>query len=201
MISLNALCHAEPHLQAVCKRLLEEFPTPLIGCEMGVAYGGGIEALGKLWLGKGIVFGFDTFTGHPKHLASGEQNAADCMDSWYAQFGHVGIEEAAIRAALDEAGLRNVILVQGLIDENTSAEFLPPLHYALLDLDISASMRDGYRLVRDRIVPGGYLCLHDVVPVNHIPGLPEFYAEVLESGRWEVVQELPGCFLVVLKRK
>lgn len=68
----------------------------LYGAEFGIAYGGGVEKIGKLWGSRGTVWGFDTFEGHPKFLKTiceytkkieSETNkdsaATYCMDQWY----------------------------------------------------------------------------------------------------------------------
>lgn len=188
------------------------FPAPLIGCEMGIAYGGGVERLGQCWRGKGFVFGFDTFHGHPRELAlrcpdtladgGPLAHAAKCMDYWYAdpEYGRERYGYDYIRFSLDAHGLHNVVLVQGLIGENTNIDFIPHLHYAMLDMDFPLSMRHGHRLVRDKILPGGYLCLHDVVPDGHIAGLYRFYREVVVEGLFSVVREETGSYLAVLQR-
>ncbi len=219
MISLNALNGAETHTLEVARKLLyrNDDPLaedPLCGVEMGVAFGGGVEALGKLWKGRGVVWGFDTFTGHPQEeialkdpAAEGglDSIAARCMDQWYLSADKAFAKEnttfGLIRSQLNEQGLYNVVLVPGLITPETDVSFLPPLHYALLDLDYVLSMRTAYGLIENRIVPGGYLCLHDVLPVVHIPGLNAFYREILASGKWDVVVEEPNCYLAILQRR
>jgi len=126
-----------------CQKLLTEVKTPLIGAELGIAYGGGVESIGKLWKGRGIIYGFDTFTGHPKQLAVDLQNPeATCMDFWYQNFPNEELSYEYQRAELDRQGLDNVILKKGLINEFSCKE-IPYLNYALLDLDILASMKIG----------------------------------------------------------
>ncbi len=208
---LNEICRAHEYLEKAQLRIAVDFDAPIFGCEMGIAYGGGIERLGRLWHSYGIVWGFDTFQGHPKQLANicpdtkaaggQEAHAAYCMDPWYQQFGTGEVGYGFIRAELDRQGLHNVILVKGLIDEKTDISYIPHLHYAMLDMDFPLSMRNGYRLVRDKITRGGYLCLHDVIPAGHIAGMDRFYSEVLADGLWDVVSEHPECYLAVLRRK
>lgn len=182
----------------------------LFGAEFGVAFGGGIEKIGKLWGSRGFIWGFDTFTGHPKEIAEQcpdtlregglKAHAAWCMDAQYEKYGtEYSLEH--IRAELDKQGIHNVHLIQGLITEKTNVGFLPMLHYVLLDLDFPLSMRNAYRLIEDRMVVGGYLCLHDVIPKGHIPGCWELYQEILAEGKYELENEFPGSYLAVLRRK
>src|SRR4030067_2806486 len=77
-------------------KLLEEFPdTRLVGAEFGVAYGGGIEQVCKIWKGQGIIFGYDTFDTHPRYLVKDQKSLeAGAMEGWYQQYGtdKLGIE-------------------------------------------------------------------------------------------------------------
>ena len=196
------------------KYLVEMAENPqgcLIGCEMGVAWGGGVEYVGKLWKGKGFVFGFDTFEGHPKHLALDcefskaagglESRAAKTMDWWYSRYGTETLSYEYIRGELDKQGLSNVILIKGLITENTDISFIPYLNYCFLDLDIPLSVKTAYNLIKDKLTPNAYLCLHDCVPEGHIHGLWEFYQDVKKSNLYDVLVEDPRTLLVVLRRR
>jgi hypothetical protein len=211
MKELNDINGASKHTRAIVERLLTEFPDHLIGAEFGVAYGGGIEYMGKTWGERGTVFGFDTFTGHPKEIAEvceytkadgGQKaHAAVCMDPFYngAGYGREKFAYEYIRSELDRQGLGNVVLLKGLITSKLNLN-IPRLHYAFLDLDFPLSMWDAYNLVKDKIVPGGYLCLHDVLPKGHIHGLWEYYQQMLEEGLFDIDLEDPGTFFVSLKR-
>lgn len=214
MKTLNDLNGASKYLDVIAKNLMSEFDEPLYGCEMGIAYGGGVEKIGKLWKNRGTIYGFDTFEGHPKQLAElcedtkaagGIQaHATWCMDQWYKDkenFGTTRYKYNFIRRCLDEQSLDNVILVKGLITEETDISFIPKLHYVLLDLDFPISMKSAYKITKDKIVPGGYLCLHDVVPNGHIHGLHEFYQKVKNENMFDVVSEHPGSYLSILRRK
>src|SRR5271157_4190262 len=91
MRNLNNLNGAGPITLKIACMALDIFKENLIGAEFGVAYGGGVEAIGKVWKNKGIVYGFDTFEGHPKEIATKDPDcnfsknafAATCMDYWY----------------------------------------------------------------------------------------------------------------------
>jgi len=183
-----------------CQKLLTEVNTSLIGAEFGSAYGGGVESIGKLWKGRGIIYGFDTFTGHPKQLAVDLQNVeATCMDFWYQKFPNDELSYEYQRAQLDKQGLDNVILKKGLINELSCKE-IPYLNYALLDLDILASMKIGYEAVKDKITENGYLFFHDVVP-GHLPLLKDwFFNEIISNGLWKIIGKWESSFLVGVKR-
>lgn len=209
MIQLNDTNGASTFTFKVAEKLMNNFDQ-LTGAEFGVAYGGGVERIGKLWGSRGTIYGFDTFTGHPKEIgevckhtkAAGGRNAfaATCMDSWYENpdYGTDRLSYEYQRAELDRQGLSNVILVKGLITNKTKLPF-DELHYCFLDLDFPLSMWHAYNLVKDKIVKGGYLCLHDVIPEWHIPGCYEYYQKILQEGLFEIESE-EACLLAVLKK-
>lgn len=197
MLNLNSLQN-HPIFFRYPALALTKFKDNLIGCEMGIAYGGGVEQIGKMWKGHGVIHGFDTFEGHPTFLATPEtQDAAHAMDPHYVKYGKAALSYEYQRAELDRQGLDNVILHKGLLNP-TSLDGIPYLHYALLDLDLLASMRIGWELVRPKMVQGGYLCMHDVTPRGYLVGLWEFYQEVLGSGEYKLVEE--ASTLAVLER-
>ncbi len=183
-----------------CKRLLTEVSTPLIGAEFGIAYGGGVESIGKIWRDRGTIYGFDTFEGHPKHLSSDlESLEATCMDGWYDQFSRDKLSYEYQRSELDRQGLDNVILKKGLVNKN-SCKDIPYLNYVLLDLDILEPMKEGYESVKNKIVKDGYLFFHDVIP-DHLPKLNDwFFGEVMVSGLWEIIGQWEDNYLVGVKR-
>lgn len=214
MIELNKLNGASKYAHEVSARLLSEFDEHLYGAEFGVAYGGGLLRMGRDWQGRGTVYGFDTFEGHPKEIAAqcsdaiadgGEKShAATCMDYWYhlgkddKEYSTDNLTMGSIQKRLDESGVNNVVLCKGLITEETNLWFIPKLHYVLLDLDFVLSMKNAFDIVNDKIVKGGYLCLHDVVPDGHIKGLHQWY-QTIEG--YEKVADLYHCYLSILKKK
>jgi len=206
MITLNEVNGADKIVLKYAKRLMDEFDGHLYGAEMGIAYGGGVESIGKMWGKRGTVYGFDTFEDmHPKHLAEDPKSfQATCMDGWYAsdKYNTDRLAYAYQRSELDRQGLDNVILVKGEVSKD-SCKDIPYLNYVLLDMDIEASMRNGYEAVRDKVVPGGYLFLHDVLPPNHIREIHDWwYQEVMPGTKlWKVVGEWDGSFLAGFKRR
>lgn len=195
-------------------RCLQEFTGNITGAEFGVAYGGGVEAIGKLWQGRGVVYGFDTYEGHPKEVgnicsdskkAGGVHSfAATCMDSWYQdeqQYGTGRIKYNYIREQLDSQGLDNVKLIKGLVSDKTDISFINKLNYCFIDLDFPLSNKQAFELVKDKIVSGGYLMLHDCVPEQHIPGCYKVYQDILKTGLFELIGEYHPEYLVILKRK
>lgn len=195
MINLNSTNGADKILLKYAEKLLTEFPDEhLYGAEMGIAYGGGVEAIGKIWKDRGTIYGFDTFEDlHPKHLApDGNVNSfeATCMDVWYSQevHGTDALHYDYQRKKLDEQGLSNVILVKGEVHPD-SCKDIPKLHYGFLDMDMPFSMDQGYKAQRDKIVKGGYLFFHDTMNIGSVG---EWFDEILErdkdmwapEGRW-----------------
>lgn len=201
MLNLNSVCSGnDPVFYKYPTLLLTKFDTPLVGCEMGVAYGGGIEEIGKMWKGRGVIHGFDTFEGHPTQLAvTDNSDAAHAMDPHYAAHGKDILSYEYQRGELDRQGLDNVILHKGLIGEN-SLNGIPNLHYALLDMDLYVSMQIGWNLVKDKMVPGGYLCLHDVLPNGYLYGLYGLYQGIIKTGLYKVVEEIEKYHFAVLEK-
>jgi hypothetical protein len=218
---LNDLNGAASITKKYIEKCLTQFEGDLYGVEMGVAYGGGIEKVGNIWKDRGQVWGFDTFEGHPKQIAAeceytkkdaerynGDLNrthAARCMDPWYADTNNYGVDNIKynfIRSELDQQNLHNVHLVRGLITETTNIDFLPPkIHYALIDLDFPLSQWTGWNLLKNRIIQGGYLCLHDMIPQGHIPGCYEYYQQMIKEGLYDVLEENKGALLVVMQKR
>lgn len=210
---LNDVNGASKLTHEYAAKCLTEFSGDLCGVEMGIAYGGGIRAIGKLWGNRGTVYGFDTFEGHPKQIAEicefskkdKTLHAANCMDPWYDnknEYGTDRIKYDFIRSELDKENLTNVKLVKGLVTEKTDVSFLPnKIHYALIDLDFPISQWDGYNLLKNRIIKGGYLCLHDMIPAGHIYGNYEYYQKMLSEKLFDVVIEDNSSLLVVLRKK
>ena len=206
MISLNKINGAETITIEYVKTLLDlETDKPLIGVEMGIAYGGGTEKVGKIWKDKGKVYGFDTFKGHPKHLAPKGSLEANCMDNWYKKevFGKDKLSYEYQRKELDKQGLDNVILVKGEVNED-SCKDIPYIHYALLDLDIKESMESAYRAVRDKILPGHVMFLHDVIPATHIPRVFHWFHDVVlgeDEDMWQVLGTWANHYMIGVMRK
>ena len=210
---LNDLNGASAYTHLYAEKCKTEFEGPLFGAEFGVPYGGNVRALGIIWKGRGTVWGFDTYTRHPKELGlvceyskqnGGEQSfAATCMDGWY-QDPHFGVEATTyeyIRKELDEEGLSNVVLVKGLVMDDTDISFISKLHYVMIDMDFPIAQWNGYNLIKNLIVPGGYLFLHDMIPKGHIPGCYEYLQQILAEDLFEVILEKPKSFLIGLKKK
>lgn len=178
---------------------LEVFKNP-VGAEMGVAWGGGVEAIGKQWKGAGTIYGFDTFEGHPTELSYDKDSfEAICMSQQYARHGEEGLSYEYQRAELDRQGLNNVILVKGRIHKH-SLDGIAELHYCLVDLDMLNPMALGISIALPKMAKGGFLCLHDVIPRGHIFGLWGLYQEVFQSDEYKHVEYAPKSHLVVLEK-
>ncbi|HUD73960.1 MAG TPA: hypothetical protein VMQ76_02735 [Terracidiphilus sp.] len=200
MYEINSRVGADTITHRIAGEAKAHFKIGLVGAEFGVAYGGGVETIAKLWTGCGVIHGFDTFQGHPVEIAySPRAWEANCMDVDYAAQGRERLSEEYIRGELSRQGLDNVFLHKGLIHDS-SLYGIDALHYVLLDLDFIAAMVFGWTLVKDRIVPGGFLCLHDVVPRGNMIGLWGLYQEIMASGQWSLEGEYPDNYLAVLRK-
>ncbi len=206
MINLNVFNGAAALLTYYQTLTVTRFEYSMIGVEMGIAYGGGVESLGSFWKGRGTVYGFDTFEGlHPDHLADDKYGfQARCMDHWYdkAVFGTATLSYDFQRKQLDAEQLSNVILVKGEVTKD-SCKDLPYINYALLDMDIVASMKVGWEAIKDKLVPGAFVCLHDVVPSDHIPALYKWwYEEVMPNeSTLKIVREWPFQLLLAVEKQ
>lgn len=213
LTEINTENGADILLHKLAEQCKTEFSGELYGAEFGVAYGGGVQNIARIWKDRGTVWGFDTFEGMPKQLAlidpyvieAGGLNSrvATCMDVWYNKSEH-GLDKCKydyIRSNLDAQGLTNAILIKGLITEKTDLSFIPKLHYAFIDMDFPLSQWNGYNLVKNKIISGGYLCMHDMLPESHLHGCYEQYQRILQEKLFDVVAEYPKSHLVILKRK
>ena len=199
----------------LCERILDEFPEDkLVGLEIGSAYGGGVEFLAKCWYGRGKVYGYDTFEGHPRDLADNQDDKeAWCMDIWYDNGKHVPQLNAKCldynyqRKILDDQLLNNVTLVKGRINSH-SFDDIKQIHFAMIDLDLIKPTVVAYNAIKDKFVPGAYLMLHDSLSPQHLPKIYHFvYDVVVKDGRWNEIndtwneiQTVAGM-VTVLKRK
>lgn len=175
---------------------------PLTAVVMGTAYGGDVESFAKILGENGQVYGFDTFRGQPRFLAR-DQNALDaqCMVPFYEAQGLAGLSVDYQRSELERQGLRNAHLVKGLIHPHSCA-MLDRIDYALLDLDFETSMRYAYWAVWPKLVPGGLLVTHDVVPEGHMPwNYRLFFGELISLLEWEVAYRNDDHGLVAWRRK
>jgi hypothetical protein len=180
------------------KIVLEEFKDNLIGVIMGVPYGGDVERLAKIWGEKGKIYGYDTFEGHPKQLSADVNSfEATCMDFWYSVLGTEKLKIEYQRAELDKMGLTNTFLVKGLINKD-SCKDLDHINYAFIDLDILASMKSGYEAVKDKLVEGGILILHDINNIQTL--IPWYEKEIKKDPMWEVVEEYNSLTGVLRKK-
>jgi len=201
MIWLNETNGADKVELEYGKKCLK-FKGHINGAIMGSAYGGSVEAFAKLWKGRGTIYGFDTFEDlHPGHLADDTASfEAICMDHWYHEdrFGKDKLRIEYQREELDSQGLDNAILIKGEVHKD-SCKDIDKLHYVFLDMDIPQSMRNGYLAVKDRIVKGGYLLLHDI---QNIKSVRDWYEAEVDQSLWtKSKKSYDGNLLTVLKRK
>lgn len=203
LIWLNNVNGADLIEEKYAARCLTSFEGKLNGAVMGSAYGGSIEAIAKLWGGRGEIHGFDVFEElHPTHLAEdGQSFEATCMGYWYAdpKYGTDKLSYEYQITALKDMDLNNAHLIKGEVNKN-SLKDIPYLNYAFLDMDILASMKAGFEAVLAKLVPNGYLLMHDVL--GNIPSLDKWYKEEIKHDkRVEIIKEYEKELVSVLRRK
>lgn len=205
MRSVNALYGngADKLLEKFVIVTRDTFKQDLVGVFMGIAYGGDVEMCARHWLGRGEVYGYDTFDDkHPDHLSPDTKSyEARCMDEVYQRWGTQELSLEWQCQQLAEQKLVNAHLVKGLVAPD-ACEDISHINLAWLDMDLNASMRAGYLAVADKIVPGGFLATHDVVPKGHIPGNYEiFYGEYFDASKWEEVCREPKSYFMAWRRR
>jgi hypothetical protein len=201
---LNTGSRAAQRQIILATKIMDEFPNEkLIHLEVGSAYGGGVEFMAKLWTYQGLVYGYDTFEGHPKELSDDPKSLeATCMDMWYEHplFGRKHLRYDYQRKILDDEGLTNAILVKGRINEH-SFDDIKYAHMAMLDMDLVKPTMVAYHALKDKIITGGYMLFHDALPADHLPLIHNFvYSEVVKDKRWLIEGEYPNAYLTVLRR-
>lgn len=183
-------------------QVMRDFPRRhLTALVVGCAWGGAVEAYAKVLGERGDVYGYDTFEGHPKHLCEDEkEHEACCMDPQYGKYGMDGLSIEYQTDALNSLGLTNAHLIKGEVSSRSWSD-IKTVQFALLDMDIEGPTRLAYNALKRKIVSGGYLLLHDVIPEKHLPRLHSMYrSEIVPEGLYEVVSEHPESYLAVLRR-
>lgn len=205
LIWLNKVNGADLIADEYHKRVMNEFEGDLYGAVLGSCYGGELESMAKTWGDRGKVYGFDVFEDlHPRHLSEDPVNNFDatCMEHWYQEsvFGTEKLHIDYQRQMIKDLKLDTITLTKGEVHKDSFKD-IPKLHYAFLDMDLPVSMINGYSAVRDKIVSGGYLLLHDT---QNIPGVGEWYKkEVIGTDRklWSEPIDLGRELLICLKKK
>ena len=202
---LNEVNGAHMTIMKYAESSLEKFEGTLHAVIMGSAWGGEVEALARMWKGRGYVYGYDTFEDlHPKHLADKQDSfEAVCMDGWYKEYGTKELAYDYQRKCLDEQGLENAILVKGEVNKMSCANF-PYINLAFLDMDLIVSMKNGWEAVKDKICQTGYVFFHDAIPDSHLPDINHWvFDELIPQNRdkWDVEGVWRPQFLVGLVRK
>ena len=178
----------------IVKSLPSRFEGKLTLLEIGTPYGGAVE-----WMAKEIpnstVYGFDTFEGHPRDLSE-DQNSPEavCMDQWYTKYGKEGLDYNYQRKVLKEEGLKNATLVKGRINAH-SFDMIKKIHFAMLDLDLIQPTKVAYEAIKNKVVNGGYLFMHDYKALDLIREFID--REVIPSGLWE--SKLEGNLAILQK--
>ena len=200
---LNENSNVGVRQNAALDELLETFKGKhLTTLEIGSPYGGAVEFAARKMGKRGTAYGYDTYEGHPKDLADDPTSMeAICMDHWYSEdvIGTYGLSYEYQTKALARLELPNAKLVKGRINKNTFDD-IKKIHFAMIDLDLIKPTIVAYEAIKNKIVKGGYLFMHDSVGTN-LPFITDFVTkEVIPSGLWEA-ERLEDGDLTILKKK
>jgi len=205
---LNASNQTAKYQVGLVEQLMIQFPKDkIVVLEVGSAFGGAVEFIAKLLKSvssdRGVVYGYDTFTGHPKDLAITPDNEeAHAMDIWYDKplFIPETLTYKYQRNWLDHEGLTNAFLVKGRVNKH-SFDDIKTAHLVMLDMDLVKPTQIAYDALKDKVVRNGYMLIHDAVPTTHIPQLHDFvFNEVVKDGRWTIEKVADHDYIVSLKR-
>lgn len=201
---LNTHNGADKVSEMYIRRMLREYKDDLYGVIMGVAYGGDVEAVAKIWKDSGHVWGYDTFESlHPKHLAVNmKDDEATCMDFWYETMGTEKLSLEYQRGVLHKLNLNNAHLVKGEVTVQ-SCEKLPVIHYAFLDMDMIKSTQIGWKAIKDKIIKGGFVLFHDALPEKHLGGRIYKYIqkEIRDQDGFREYARYEHCHTLVIQKK
>lgn len=166
-------------LEAICRRL-EGLPGA--AAELGVYRGGFARCINAL-LPERRLYLFDTFEGF------GEREAADAAPG--LREAHRNADAARVMALMPHP--ERIELRPGLFP--ATAEGLEEERFALvsLDVDLERSTLEGLRFFLPRLVPGGFLLLHDYLS-DALPGVARAFARAEE----ELGRRLPAVPLADL---
>src|SRR6266478_8622638 len=135
MINLNTENGADVILLDLAREIKQEKEKGIVGVEFGIAYGGGVEAIGKIWKDCGTIYGYDTFGDKFPILFPDSQDMSNIhMARHYNKHGEEQLSYEYQRGELDRQGLDNVILRKGLVAPGCTQD-IPSFDYALIDLD------------------------------------------------------------------
>ena len=166
-----------------CLELITRRITDLQGAmaELGVYRGDFAAAMNKLLPDKKLYL-FDTFEGFEKNEAQGERDRNNCGDAFIE--AHRNTSEELVINKMTAA--ENVIIKRGIFPESLRG-LEESFCLVSLDADFRETTLSGLRYFWPRIVPGGYLMLHDWGS-QKLRGV----AEALELYEQELGQRLPG---------
>lgn len=132
------------------------------------------------------VVSIDHFCGSPEHRCGG-------------LLGRDGNTYADYLATLSQAGI--LLLVHSLIMDTDQAERIVTDQIGLLFIDADhteRAVRRDYALWVPKVMPGGWVCLHDVDSPDW-PGPTRLGAELRHSGEWAEIRQV-DTLLMLRKR-
>lgn len=103
----------------------------------------------RLWL-------YDSFAGLPPKSPEDASGAGQNF-----QAGALTVTKHEVVTKLRRAGLQNTIIKKAWFQDLTDADLPRHIAFAFLDGDLYASIKTSLHLVTPRLVPGGYIVVHD----------------------------------------
>jgi predicted O-methyltransferase YrrM len=133
-----------------------EFGSYLGGNALFMAY-----VAENLYPGRIQVFGLDTFEGMPR--TDGAVDAHKAGD-----FGNVNFDE--LKNLVQKVGIRNLTFIKGLFQDTANEILLKhaPFVLAHIDCDIRSAVAYSYDVVKEHMVPGGYIVFDDATQASCI---------------------------------
>jgi predicted O-methyltransferase YrrM len=130
-----------------------------------------------------VIYGLDTFGGMP----AGD-NSVDLHGA--GDFADTDIE--SVRKAAEKLGLKNIVLVKGLVNDTFPAVTPADLTYGLahIDLDLYRPIKYVQDAVWDRMTPGGYVVYDDATAPTCI-GATQAVEELIAERRAHSEQIFP----------
>ena len=130
-----------------------------------------------------VVYGLDTFGGMPRGDHSVDLHGA-------GDFADTDLE--SVRRAAQKLGLKNLILVKGLVADTFPAEVPGDLAFGLahIDLDLYEPIKYVQDAVWDRMTPGGYVAYDDATAPTCI-GATQAVEELIAERRVHSEQVFP----------
>lgn len=136
-----------------------------------------------------IIYLCDTFAGVVK---------AGAHDTVYRGGEHADTSAAKVSLLLDDMGLSNARILQGVFPDETADQIPGEARFCLchIDVDVYQSARDVFEWVWARLVPGGTVVFDDY-GFEQCPGIRQFVDEQRDQSDRIVLHNLNGHAIVL----